>query len=382
MAVFRALILVLFFTVFVYITHQLVRFAELPALLSLATVAFLFCIFAIIIAMPLFFWGSRSPEQHKPWHDAFFSAAHFSMAYISFLLSFVIIRDIGSFILSYTAPDFDVNSLYGKTMLSLMLVIPFFLIVLGTLIVRLGPKLVKVTVPFKNLPASLDGLRILHVTDLHIAPGLPIRFVEKLTAKIQELNADLVVFTGDILDSYAVRHLTEFEIIKNAQGKHGVFYVPGNHEYYWNIDQSLAAFRSIGFNVLLNQTQDVSINGALLQISGLADPAARQFGHEQPNFDKLTALFKPESFKMLLVHQPFLADQACTKGFDLQLSGHTHGGQFFPWNFLIVFFQKYSKGLFKLKDMQLYVNQGTGYWGPSLRLGTFCELTEITLKKA
>ncbi|MGE5085328.1 MAG: metallophosphoesterase [Bacillota bacterium] len=382
MAVFRALILGLFFTVFVYITHQLVRFAELPTILSLATVAFLFCLFLIIVAMPLFFWSRRSPEQYQPWHETFFSAAHFSMAYISFLLTFVIVRDIGSFILSYTAPDFAMNSLYGKTMLGLMLVIPLFLIVLGTLIVRLGPKLVKVTIPFENLPAGLDGLRILHVTDLHIAPGLPISFIEKLTAKIQTLNADLVVFTGDILDSYAIRHLTEFEIIKNAQGKHGVFYVPGNHEYYWNIEQSLAAFDSIGFNVLLNQTKDISINGTLLQISGLADPAARQFDNEPPNFDKVTAPLRPDSFKMLLVHQPFLADQACTRGFDLQLSGHTHGGQFFPWNFLIVFFQKYSKGLYKLRDMRLYVNQGTGYWGPSLRLGTFCELTEITLKKA
>ena len=195
MAVFRALILGLFFTVFVYIAHQLVRFAELPALLSLATVGFLFCIFAIIIAMPLFFWSSRTMEQHKPWHDAFLSAAHFSMAYVSFLLAFVLLRDIGSFILSYTAPSFNIDALYGKTMLGLMLVIPFFLIILGTLIVRLGPKVVKVTIPFKNLPDGLNGLRILHVTDLHIAPGLPISFVEKLTAKIQEINSDLVVLS-------------------------------------------------------------------------------------------------------------------------------------------------------------------------------------------
>ena len=87
------------------------------------------------------------------------------------------------------------------------------------------------------------------------------------------------------------------------------------------------------------------------------------------------------SFKILLAHQPFIADEASHYGFHLQLSGHTHGGQFFQWNFLIGFFQKYAKGLYRLKSMQLYVNQGTGYWGPSLRLGTYCELTQIVLRK-
>jgi predicted MPP superfamily phosphohydrolase len=383
MAIFRTVIFTLFFAVFMYVTHQLVRYADLSVGLSLFTVGFLVLLFGTVVAVPLLFWNNRqSHEVHKPWHDALSSAAHFGMAYISFLLTFVIVRDIVCFVLSYTNPEFVSDIAYGKEALGLMLALPFILLIVGTLIVRLGVKVDRITIPFENLAPELDGLRIAHITDLHISPGLPLDFVKNLAVKVNELKADIVVFTGDILDSHAIRHLPEFEILKTIEGKHGVFYVPGNHEYYWNIQESLAAFRAIGYKVLMNETSEIKINQALIQISGVSDPAARQFGTEPPDIPKVASQLKSEAFKIFLVHQPFMADQAFDKGFNLQLSGHTHGGQFFPWNFLIVFFQKYSKGLYRLKDMRLYVNQGTGYWGPSLRLGTYCELTEITLKKA
>lgn len=383
MAAFRAIIVGLFFAVFMYVTHQMVRYADLSGSQTLFIIAFLATLFGIVISMPLFFWSrGEARSEPKPWHDPYFSAAHFSMAYISFLLTFIILRDIAGFILNYTSPEFVGSQLYGTEATGLLLVIPLLLLLLGTLVVRLGVKVIKVEVPFKNLPEGLDGLRILHITDLHVAPGLPVQFVQKLVDKSNSLNADMVIFTGDILDDHAVRHIPEFDVLKKIHSKLGTYYVPGNHEYYWNIETSLAAFRAIGYHVLLNQTETLQVNGASLQISGIADPAARQFGHEPANLEKLVSEQKPEAFKIFLAHQPAIADKACDKGFDLQLSGHTHGGQFFPWNFLIVFFQRYPKGLYSLKNMRLYVNQGTGYWGPSLRLGTFCELTEITLKKA
>ncbi len=383
MAAFRAIIVGLFFTVFMYVAHQMVRYADLSGAQTFFIIAFLGTLFAIVISMPLFFWSrSDARSESKPWHDAYFSAAHFSMAYISFLLTFIVLRDIAGFILNYTNPEFVGTKLYGTEATGLLLVIPLVLLLLGTLIVRLGVKVIKVEIPFANLPDGLNGLRILHITDLHLAAGLPVHFVQKLVDKTNKLQADMVVFTGDILDDHAIRHLPEFEILKTVQSKLGTFYVAGNHEYYWNIETALAAFRSIGFHVLVNSTETLQVNGATLQVSGVADPAARQFGKEPADLNKLVAQQKSEAFKIFLAHQPAIADKACDKGFDLQLSGHTHGGQFFPWNFLIVFFQRYPKGLYRLKNMRLYVNQGTGYWGPSLRLGTFCELTEITLKKA
>jgi predicted MPP superfamily phosphohydrolase len=222
------------------------------------------------------------------------------------------------------------------------------------------------------LPPAWDGLRLLHITDLHISNSLPVSFVEKLVAEIQKLKADLIVYTGDILDSQAIRHLSEFGLLKTIRPPLGNFYVPGNHEYYWEIDQGLAAFRSIDFTVLVNETATLQRDNQLLQISGIPDPAALMFKEGQ---------LEPGSFRLMLSHQPSLADKTCDLGYQLQLSGHTHGGQFFPWNFLIGFFQKYAKGLYRIKNMQLYVNQGTGYWGPSLRMGTYCEITEIILRK-
>ncbi|WP_413586257.1 metallophosphoesterase [Bdellovibrio sp. HCB274] len=383
MAAFKSIIVGLFFTVFIYLTHQMVRYADLTPGQAFFVIGFIATLFAIVISMPLFFWSrSEARSESKPWHDPYFSAAHFSMAYISFLLSFIILRDIAGFILNFTQPEFVGTQLYGAEATGLLLVVPLAMLLLGTLIVRLGAKVIKVKIAFDQLPQGLQDLRIVHVTDLHVAPGLPVKFVQKLVDKINQLDADLVVFTGDILDDHAVRHLPELEILKSVRSKYGTYYVAGNHEYYWNIDESLSAFRSIGYHVLVNQTETLQINGATLQVSGIADPAARQFGKEPADLDKLVSQQKTEAFKLFLAHQPAIADKACEKGFDLQLSGHTHGGQFFPWNFLIVFFQRYPKGLYRLKKMQLYVNQGTGYWGPSLRLGTFCELTEITLKKA
>ena len=381
MSLFRAVLIIFFGSIFFYVTHQLTRFADLSLGINLGVIAFLIFIFGLVLSMPFYFWSERR-LKHEPWHDSFFSAAHFGMAYINFLVTFVILRDVFAFIAEYTSKDFDVDVLYNSNSLGIMLVLPLIFILLGTITVRVGPKLKPVTLFFPNLPADLEELRILHITDLHISSSLPLSFVERLVKVANTSKADLVVYTGDILDSQAIRHLSEFELLKQIKAPLGVYYVPGNHEYYWQVDQALAAFRAVGAEVLINDTSLVRKGAAHLQVAGIPDPAALSFQLEGPDFKKLQTQARSDSFRLLLSHQPSFADAACEQGFDLQLSGHTHGGQFFPWNFLIGFFQKYAKGLYRIKNMQLYVNQGTGYWGPSLRLGTYCELTEIVLRKS
>ncbi len=381
MGIFKTVVVSLFIVVFFYVSHQLTRFADLSFGMVMLVNVFLILIFGIVLAQPLYFWSNNRLE-HKPWHDSFFRTAHLLMAYINFLISLVIIRDLAAFLMEYLTPNYNADVFYGKEALVIMLVAPLLLIFLGTLVVRVGPQVKNMPLRFKNLPTGLEDLRILHITDLHISSSLPVSFVAKLVDRVNKLKPDLIVYTGDILDSQAIRHLPEFALLKKMESRLGQFYVPGNHEYYWDVDQGLAAFRSVGFKVLINETAHLNIQNSLLQIAGIPDPAARMFKKEEPDFDKVGLDLKPDGFKVLLSHQPSLAQTACTKGFDLQLSGHTHGGQFFPWNLLIGFFQKYPKGLYRIQDMQLYVNQGTGYWGPSLRLGTYCELTVITLKKA
>ncbi len=381
MNIFRMVVITLFSVIFIYICHQLTRFTGLSLGGTVRVILFLGAIFGLVLSMPLYFWSDRR-LQHKPWHDAYFSATHFAMAYLNFLVSFVVVRDIAALVLNFTSYEVQSESLYDLNALGVMLVLPLILILLGTVIVRVGPKIKTIEIPFPHLPAAFDGFKILHITDLHISSGLPVKFVQKLAEGAQKVSADIVVYTGDILDSSAHRHLPEFEILKSIRGPDGVFYVPGNHEYYWRIDQALAAFRSIGAAVLLNQSFTIEKGTEKLQIAGIPDPAARMFQEELPDFQKLAPQLDKDSFKIFLSHQPFVADEAAKYGFDLQLSGHTHGGQFFPWNFLIGFFQKYAKGRYRVGNMQLYVNQGTGYWGPSLRLGTYCELTQIVLRKS
>jgi predicted MPP superfamily phosphohydrolase len=383
MGLFRAIIIVLFCGIFFYVSHQLLRFTGVGLPVVLGVLAFLVFIFGLVLAMPLYLMV-ESKKEHKPWHDSLLTASHFALAYVNFLGTLVILRDVFAFLTNYIfSPKFEwmqADALYGPDALGLMLVLPFLMILAGTIIVRVGPRLTKIEVKSARLPRAFDGLRILHITDLHIGTSLPLTFVQKLVKLTQDVKADLVVYTGDIIDGHIVRHLNELELLRSVPAPLGNFYVTGNHEYYWQGDQALAAFRSIKFNVLVNEVFNIERAGEFLQIVGTPDPAAKGFGLEGPDFDKVKNDFIGSSFKVLLAHQPFQAPQADAIGIDLQLSGHTHGGQFFPWNFLIGFFQKYPKGLYKVGNLSLYVNQGTGYWGPSLRMGTYCEVTEITLR--
>ncbi|MBC7370309.1 MAG: metallophosphoesterase [Bdellovibrionaceae bacterium] len=380
MNLFRIIILTLLVVVPFYVIYQVTHYAQFPPALNFLVTGFLVLIFGIMLSLPLFFWGARR-QNHKKWHDTYFNAGHFALAYVNFILVFVIIRDLFSFVAHYTFPELTTEILYGETAALAIVMLPLAFIILGTLVVNLGPKQKNVQMHFTNLPSAFENFRILHITDLHIGQSLPERFVERLIRKGKTIpDLDMVVYTGDILDGAVSRHQKELTMLKNIPSKYGNYYVPGNHEYYWKGDEAIEAFRQLGFHILLNQTEDIQIEDHTLQISGIPDPAARGFQMEAPDAEKLKKTLHGASFKVLLAHQPNFAPLAADAGYDLQLSGHTHGGQFFPWNFLIGFFQKYAKGLYTIGDMQLYVNQGTGYWGPSLRLGTYCEMAVIILK--
>ncbi|WP_374029623.1 metallophosphoesterase [Bdellovibrio bacteriovorus] len=380
MGLFRTVASTLILAIFIYVSHQLTRFTDLTWMGTSAIVAFLAMLFSMVIGTFLFFWKEKNLD-HKPWRDFFLNGSLMVMAYINFLVSFVILRDVFAFAENMIATKPLIENLYSSQATAALLTLPVALLVLGNIVVQAGPRLKKVTLAFKNLPTDLEGLRIVHITDLHISPSLPVSFVSKLVGRVREMNPDVIVFTGDILDSFSEKHQEEFKILGGLQAKHGIYYVPGNHEYYWDVNRGLQSFRDMGFKVLLNETAEIHKGSASLQIAGIPDPAAGHFGQPGPDFKAVQSQLKPDSFKILLSHQPSLAKHSEKIGIDLQLSGHTHGGQFFPWNWLIVFFEKYAKGLYRIGNLQLYVNQGTGYWGPRLRLGTYCELTEIVLRK-
>jgi hypothetical protein len=378
--VFRVFFIALVGAVFFYITHQVLEGTDLPLFADVLIVGFLVIIVGMILALPAYFWMA-SRRDHKSWFDRFFFYTYLSLAYINFLIFFLIFRDIAALALRVFQADYDPARLYNPTAMGLLLVLPMMFIFLGTLVVRVGAKHKKVVLHFPDLPLALENFRLLHITDLHIGNNLSRAFVENLLETADKIPVDAVVFTGDILDGELHRNVSEVELLKKLRSRHGTFYVPGNHEYYWRAEQTIKAFSDIGFRVLINESHSLRIGDALLQISGVPDPEAKVFNFETPDFEKLKRSFQPDTFKILLSHQPWLADHASPAGFHLQLSGHTHGGQFFPWNYLVGLFQKYSKGVYHIGSMQLYVNQGAGFWGPSVRLGTYCELAEIILTR-
>jgi len=245
------------------------------------------------------------------------------------------------------------------------------------------PAVVRVEVPIQNLPADLDGFRIVQLSDLHVGPTLKRDFVERVVTATNGLQPDLIALTGDVADGLPTVVRDEVAPLARLVAPYGKFFVTGNHEYYWDPQGWVGEVERLGFSPLINAHRLVRRGGGRLLVAGVTDRSAshRVRGHAS---DPVAALAgAPDSdVKLLLAHQPKSAFAARAAGFDLQLSGHTHGGQYFPFNLLVRLFQPFVAGLHRLEEMWLYVSRGTGYWGPPLRLGAPSEITLIQLVKA
>ena len=224
-----------------------------------------------------------------------------------------------------------------------------------------------------DIAAPLD-YRIVQWSDVHIGPTIQRSFVESLVERTNALNADAIVITGDLVDGDLDRLRDAISPLRDLRARDGVFVVTGNHEYYWRASQWIKEFKRLGLNFLENEHR--VINDKLL-IAGVTDPAGRK-----PDAAAALAGAPAGAFRVLLSHRPQVANDASKLGVDLQLSGHTHGGQFFPFNLLIRWFQPVVSGLHRIGNTLLYVSRGTGYWGPPSRLGVGGEITLIELKKS
>lgn len=361
-----------------YVARQLTYYTQLSTLGKALLSSSVMMLFMIFIGSFYLSMHARTTGSIPPLVETFFEVGLSCLAYVNFVIVLVFSRDLLAVILKYTT-SIPVLNFYSTTATILLLTGAALLMGMGHLVVRSGTRIVEKNIYAQNLPEQMEGFKIVHLTDMHIGSSTPAPRIYEAVQKAQELKGDMIVLTGDILDAFPQMHQGELEALASLSAPYGVYVVLGNHEYYWNAELAVEAFQKAGLRVLINETDSHVINGKIMQISGIPDPAAQAMGLDMPDFKVLSETLNEESFKILLAHQPVYADTAAQYQYDLQLSGHTHGGQFFPWNFLIGFFQKYPKGLYQVGALQLYVNQGTGYWGPPLRLGTFCEITSITL---
>jgi len=246
-----------------------------------------------------------------------------------------------------------------------------------------GPKVYSVEIPIADLPLELAGFKIVQITDLHAGPTIGKSYIKNVVEIANSLNPDLVALTGDMVDGRVEALSPDLEPLKALKSTHGSFFITGNHEYYWGALQWIQWFKDAGSQVLLNEHRVLTHKGQPLVIAGVTDHSAGRFFDQHRSDPLLAAQGAPAGVpKILLAHQPASFEKADQAGFQLQLSGHTHGGQFFPWSIFVSLFHRYYRGLNLHNKMWVYVSRGTAYWGPPMRFGVPSEITELTLRRA
>jgi hypothetical protein len=242
-----------------------------------------------------------------------------------------------------------------------------------------GPKLVRVDVPIEGLHPDLDGFRIAQISDLHVGRTIGERYVRRVVELTRGLAPDLVALTGDMVDGPVKRLAPHVAPLRELAGEGRAYFVLGNHDCYSGAGDWIAHFRSMGIHVLLNAHAVVSKGAGRLLVGGVLDPATGQ----KPRPDVAARGAERGPTRLLLAHNPRIAPAAARAGFDVQLSGHTHAGQFFPWTLAVrLVHAPHVAGLSRQERMWVYVSAGTGTWGPPVRLGTSPELTLLRLVRA
>jgi predicted MPP superfamily phosphohydrolase len=252
---------------------------------------------------------------------------------------------------------------------------------LGLFNARRRPQVVEVDVRLRDLPAALHGFTITQISDIHVGPTIKRAFLERIVDQVNSLESDLIAITGDLVDGSVPELARHVEPLARLQARHGSFFVTGNHEYYSGAAAWVSELRRLGVVVLQNEHVVLHHQGTAFILAGVTDFGAHHFDERQRS-DPMAALAgAPQNAapKILLAHQPRSAAAAQAAGFQLQISGHTHGGQFLPWNFFVRLQQPFTAGLHRLNDLWVYTSRGTGYWGPPKRLGAPAEITRLRL---
>jgi uncharacterized protein len=247
----------------------------------------------------------------------------------------------------------------------------------GALNVARGFAIRRVRVPLAKLPKSGSGYSIVQITDVHVGPTIGRDFVAGVVRQTNALQPDMIVITGDLVDG-SVQELRELvEPLRDLRAKDGVYFVTGNHEYYSGADAWIAHLTTLGIRVLRNERVDVR---GLFDLAGVDDSSsARMLPHHGQDVPKAMEGRDASRAVVLLAHQPKAIRDARPAGVDLQLSGHVHGGQLIPFNWLARIDQPFIAGLYRVDQTWVYVSTGTGYWGPPMRVGPGAEITRIEL---
>ena len=242
-------------------------------------------------------------------------------------------------------------------------------------------ELKEVGVKLPRLPPALSGLSVVQFSDVHVGPLLQTKFIESLVEQANRQKPDLVVITGDLVDGSLAELREHVQALGRLKSRFGTYFVTGNHEYYSGVDDWLPELRRLGIRVLRNERVVLGDAAASIDLAGVDDSSAGRFGMGHgADVGRATAGRDPERELLLLAHQPKAIVDAAAAGVGLQLSGHTHGGQIWPFNHVVGLVQPYVAGLYQHDPAtQIYVSRGTGFWGPPMRLAAPAEITKLVL---
>jgi predicted MPP superfamily phosphohydrolase len=306
-----------------------------------------------------------------------------AMGFFSTLFVLTLIRDI-VLVVAHLLLSAQQTQLWNERSAQATLLLTALMTFAGFIIARRQPRIVEVQVPLAGLPLPLHGFSIAQISDVHVGPTIKRDFVERIVRGVNDLKADVIAVTGDLVDGTVPQLSTHTAPLAALAARHGTFFVTGNHEYYSGERAWSEEMRRLGMRVLKNEHVILTHDGAALLLAGVTDFSAHHFDPAQRSDPAAALRGAPADVgaKVLLAHQPSSAAAAANAGFDLQISGHTHGGQFWPWNFFIRYFQPFTSGLNRLQSLWVYVSRGTGYWGPPNRFGVPPEITRIRLVPA
>ena len=353
--------------VLVYVGLRLLWPFELPA--QLAGAAGLALLFALLPRG----WSVRGRSRWSvlvPW---------IALGFFSWLVILTLAREL-LLLATWLALEPQAHARWTRASAIAVPLMTMLITLVGYFMARRVAPVKHVEVPLPGLSPDLHGFTIAQISDVHVGPTIKRDFVEAIVERVNRLEADMVAITGDLVDG-SVRELAmHTEPLGRLRSRHGTYIVTGNHEYYSGAQGWIREFRRLGARVLLNEHVILERAGALIAVAGVTDYSAHHFDqHHRSDPHRAIAGAPDDALRILLAHQPRSAHHAAQAGFDLQLSGHTHGGQFWPWNFFVPLQQPFTAGLKRLGTLWIYINRGTGYWGPPMRFGIPSEITLIRL---
>lgn len=334
--------------------------------------------FLLVWLVPVIYW-TYGRENHRRADDLLHAASYLSMGWLTYVLVLCLLRDLLLWLAPFVVPsrhDLVLQSGPAGVFWGALA-----LLVIGAIAAWRGPHVRTIELPIDGLPAELDGLSIVQISDLHVGPTIRAAYVRRVVEISNDLAPDLVALTGDIVDGSVARLADSVAPLAQLAAREGVYLALGNHDYYSGAEAWVAHFTRLGIRVLRNEYHVVTRGDARLVVGGVVDPAGQlEAPPEVPRPDLASGPECGAAVRVLLAHNPKLAPLAEREGFDVQLSGHTHAGQFFPWTLAVrLVHAPHVEGLSRRGRMWVYVNAGTGTWGPPVRLGTRPELTLLRL---